>query len=140
MITKLSHSTVYVIDQDRAKQFYCDKLGFEVRTDATMGSFRWLTVGPKTQPELEIVLMKISPSDLGPMGLDAEKAAALRMLVESGVLGAGVFNTDDCRRTYAELKDRGVQFASEPKEMPYGIEAVFRDDSGNFFSLTQRKM
>jgi catechol 2,3-dioxygenase-like lactoylglutathione lyase family enzyme len=136
MITKLSHATVYVIDQDRAKEFYCGKLGFEVRTDATMGSFRWLTVGPKTQPELELVLMKIEASPMA----DADSIAALRKLVESGVLGAGVFTTDDCRRTYEELKEKGVVFASEPKEMPYGIEAVFRDDSGNFFSLTQRKM
>jgi predicted enzyme related to lactoylglutathione lyase len=140
MITKLSHSTIYVIDQDRAKDFYCNKLGFEVRTDATMGPFRWLTVGPKTQPDLEIVLMKIAVSEMGPSHLDAEKATMLRTLVESGVLGAGVFNTDDCKRTYAELKERGVKFESEPKEMPYGIEAVFRDDSGNFFSLTQRKV
>jgi catechol 2,3-dioxygenase-like lactoylglutathione lyase family enzyme len=139
VITKLSHATVYVVDQDRAKDFYCNKLGFEVRTDATMGDFRWLTVGPKTQPELEVVLMKIAPSKMGP-GLTEEMAASLRKLVEAGVLGAGVWNTDDCMRTYAELKERGVVFASEPKEMPYGVEAVFRDDSGNFFSLTQRKM
>ena len=70
MITRLSHSTVYVIDQDRAKDFYCNKLGFEVRTDATMGAFRWLTVGPKTQPDLELVLMKIAPSEMGPSGLE----------------------------------------------------------------------
>jgi len=140
MITKLSHSTIYVIDQDRAKDFYVNKLGFEVRTDATMGNFRWLTVGPKTQPDLEMVLMKISPSEMGPKRLDAEAATKLRSLVEAGVLGAGVWLTEDCRKTYGELKERGVQFESEPKEMPYGIEAVFRDDSGNFFSLTQRKV
>ncbi len=140
MITRLSHSTVYVVDQDRAKDFYCNKLGFEVRTDASMGDFRWLTVGPKTQPDMEFVLMKIAPSEMGPKGLSPELAQMLRTLVEAGVLGAGVWDTDDCRRTYAELKERGVHFISEPKEMPYGIEAVFRDDSGNFFSLTQRKM
>ena len=139
MITKLSHATVFVTDQDRAKDFYCNKLGFEVRTDATMGAFRWLTVGPKTQPDMEIVLMKIQESDMGP-GFDAEKVAMLTKLVESGVMGGGVFNTDDCKRTYTELRERGVKFVSEPKEMPYGVEAVFRDDSGNFFSLTQRKV
>jgi predicted enzyme related to lactoylglutathione lyase len=140
MITKLSHATVYVIDHDRAKDFYCNKLGFEVRTDATMGSFRWLTVGPKTQPELELVLMKIQASEMGPPGLTAEHAASLRTLVEAGVLGAGVWLTDDCMKTHAELEARGVEFLRKPKEMPYGIEAVFRDDSGNFFSLTQRKV
>jgi predicted enzyme related to lactoylglutathione lyase len=138
MITKLSHATVYVTDQDRAKDFYCDKLGFEVRTDARMGSFRWLTVGPKTQPELELVLMKIAPMES--MGITPEHATMLRTLVEAGALGAGVLQTSDCKKTYAELKERGVTFTSEPKEMPYGIEAVFRDDSGNFFSLTQRKV
>lgn len=140
MITKLSHSTIYVTDQERAKQFYCGKLGFEVRTDATMGSFRWLTVGPKTQPEIELVLMKIAHMEMGPKNLTPERVEMLRELVEAGVLGAGVFQTDDCKKTYAELKDKGVEFLREPKEMPYGIEAVFRDDSGNFFSLTQRKM
>lgn len=139
MITKLSHATVYVTDQDRAKDFYCNKLGFEVRTDARMGDFRWLTVGPKTQPELELVLMKIAPTDMGPLGVKPEDAQMLRTLVEAGVLGAGVWLTDDCKKTYAELKERGVEFASEPKDMPYGVEAVFRDDSGNFYSLTQRK-
>jgi predicted enzyme related to lactoylglutathione lyase len=139
MITKLSHATIYVIDHDRAKDFYVGKLGFEVRTDATMGNFRWLTVGPKTQPEMELVLMKIQPREMGPMGLTPERAEALRQLVEAGVLGAGVFEVDDCHKTYAELKAKGVVFVTEPKEMPYGIEALMRDDSGNFFSMTQRK-
>src|ERR1041384_2472120 len=107
MITKLSHATVYVIDHDRAKDFYVGKLGFEVRTDATMGNFRWLTVGPKTQPDVELVLMKIRPGERGPKGLTPERAAMLRELVEAGVLGAGVFEVDDCRKTYAELKEKG---------------------------------
>src|ERR1044071_2650692 len=110
MITKLSHATVYVLDQDRAKDFYVGKLGFEVRTDATMGSFRWLTVGPKTQPDFELILMKLQPSEMGPMGLTPERAQALRQLVEAGVLGAGVFEVDDCRKTYEELKAKGVVF------------------------------
>ena len=135
MITKHSHSTVYVLDQDRAKAFYTEKLGFEVRDDARMGDFRWLTVAPKTQPDACIVLMLVAP---GPM-LSAEQASQLRALVEAGVLGAGVLETDDCRRDHDELKAKGVQFAREPKEMPYGIEALMRDDSGNFYSLTQRR-
>jgi predicted enzyme related to lactoylglutathione lyase len=135
MITKHSHSTVWVTDQDRAKAFYTEKLGFEVRDDARMGDFRWLTVAPKTQPDACIVLMAIKP---GPM-LDEASAAQLRGLVEKGVLGGGVLETDDCRRTYEELKARGVTFMQEPKEMPYGIEALFRDDSGNFWSMGQQK-
>ena len=134
MIQKLSHATVYVIDQDRAKRFYVDKLGFEVRTDATMGAFRWLTVGPKGQPDLELILMKVAP---GPM-LDEASAAQLRALVEKGAFGAGVFETADIRKDYEELSGKGVRFKGPPEERPYGIEAVMQDDSGNWFSVVQR--
>jgi predicted enzyme related to lactoylglutathione lyase len=71
------------------------------------------------------------------MMMDEETSNAIRTLLAKGVLGAGVFNTDDCRGTYEEMKAKGVQFVSEPAERPYGIEAVFRDNSGNWFSLTQ---
>jgi predicted enzyme related to lactoylglutathione lyase len=135
MIIKHSHSTVYVLDQDNAKAFYTEKLGFEVRDDVRMGNFRWLTVAPKTQPDACIVLMALKP---GPM-MDEEACAMIRKLLEKGVLGGGVVATDNCRRTYEELKTKGVEFISEPKEMPYGIEAVFHDDSGNFFSMCERK-
>jgi catechol 2,3-dioxygenase-like lactoylglutathione lyase family enzyme len=135
MIQKLSHTTLYVIDQERARAFYTEKLGFEVRADHSMGNFRWLTVSPKGQAEPEIVLMSISQSP----SLDAESRATLLRLVESGRLGAFVFQTNDCRKTYAELKARGVQFRSEPEERFYGIEAMFQDDSGNWFSLTQHR-
>lgn len=135
MIRKHSYSSVYVLDQDRAKAFYTEKLGFEVRDDARMGNFRWLTVAPKTQPDSAIVLMPIAE---GPM-MDAESAKMLRTLLEKGVLGGGVLDTDDCNKDYEDLKARGVEFVREPKEMPYGIEALFRDDSNNFYSLTQRR-
>jgi catechol 2,3-dioxygenase-like lactoylglutathione lyase family enzyme len=135
MIQKLSHTTIYVLDQERAKEFYTDKLGFEVRADQTMGNFRWLTVSPKGQAEPEIVLMSVSQSP----SLDDESRATLRRLLESGKLGACVFQTNDCRKTYAELKARGVKFRSEPEERFYGVEAMFQDDSGNWFSLTQRR-
>ena len=132
MISRLSHATIYVKDQERAKQFYTEKLGFEVRTDATMGDFRWLTVGTKAQPDLEIVLMKPGK----PM-FDDETAKTIFALMDRGALGAGAFETDDCHKTYEELKRRGVEFLSPPKERPYGIEATFKDDSGNWFSLAQ---
>jgi catechol 2,3-dioxygenase-like lactoylglutathione lyase family enzyme len=135
MIQRLSHAAVYVLDQDRAYDFYVNKLGFDLRTDAKMGDFRWLTVGPKGQPDLEITLMAIKP---GPM-LDEARARTLRELVEKGTFGFGAFETADVRKTCAELKARGVQFVSEPKEQPYGIEAIMKDDSGNWFSLTQHK-
>lgn len=141
MITKLSHSCFYVLDQDSAKEFYTTKLGFQVHTDVTMGEgfegagqgFRWLTVSPPDQPELEIILADCR------MGHDEQTAKELRALVAKGALGAGAFETDDCQKSFEELSARGVTFVSEPAERPYGIEAVFRDDSGNWFSLTERR-
>lgn len=135
MIKRLSHATVWVLDQDRALEFYTTKLGFEVRTDARMGDFRWLTVGVPGQPDLEIVLME---PKAGPM-MDEATASQLRELVEAGKLGSGVLAVDDCRRTYEELKAKGVVFMGEPSEQPYGIEAMLRDDSGNWFSMTQHR-
>jgi predicted enzyme related to lactoylglutathione lyase len=135
MITSLSHSTVYVLDQDAALKFYRDKMGFEVRTDATMDNgFRWLTVGPKAQPGMEIILMKVAP---GPMW-DAATVATMTELVRKGTFGIGVFETDDCRKTYQELVARGVEFMGPPEEKFYGIEAVGKDNSGNWFSMSQK--
>jgi catechol 2,3-dioxygenase-like lactoylglutathione lyase family enzyme len=135
MIQRLSFTQIYVVDQDAAKDFYVDKLGFEVRTDASMeNGFRWLTVGPKGQPELQIILMKID----GP-NLDQDTAATLRQLLEKGVLCGGVLETSDCRQDYEDLKAKGVEFSSGPVERFYGIEAVMKDNSGNWFSLTERK-
>jgi len=135
MIQKLSHTTLFVADQDEAKEFYVDKLGFEVRMDNSMGAFRWLTVGPKGQPDFQIILMKLAP--FGRM--TAENAEALKNIIKSGMVAAGVFETANCQQTYEELTALGVKFPSPPEEKFYGIEAVFEDPSGNRFSLTQRK-
>jgi catechol 2,3-dioxygenase-like lactoylglutathione lyase family enzyme len=135
MIQRLSHTTIYVLDQDAAYDFYIHKLGFEVRTDAKMDNgFRWLTVGPKGQPDLEIALM---PTDPGPM-FDAETSGMLRTLIQKGAIGSGVLETADIHKTYQELIARGVEFSSPPTERFYGIEALFKDNSGNWFSLSQR--
>jgi len=136
MITRLSHATIYVLDQEEALKFYRDKLGFEVRTDMSMDNgFRWLTVGPKMQPDLEIILMPVRESPM----FSTEKVALLRKLVESGSLGAGVMEVDDCKKTYEELKAKGVQFMAPPTERFYGIEALLKDNSGNWFSMCQHK-
>lgn len=132
MIKKIAFATVWVLDQDRAKDFYTKTLGFEVRSDQRMGSFRWLTVAPPGE-DVSFVLMPIAP---GPM-MDEATAATLRGLVEKGGLGPGALLTDDVHATYAELSKKGVKFVYPPKEMPYGIETIFRDDSGNPFSLVQ---
>ncbi|MFI0262018.1 VOC family protein [Streptomyces sp. NPDC017056] len=136
MIKGLAIATVWVLDQDRAKEFYTQKLGLEVRTDMRMGGedgMRWLTVGAKDQPDMELTLMVP-----GPPGMDPESGEALRQLVGKGLMGAGVLATDDVRGDYAALKAKGVEFLQEPQERPYGTEAIFRDDSGNWFSLTQQ--
>jgi catechol 2,3-dioxygenase-like lactoylglutathione lyase family enzyme len=132
MITKLSHTTIWVLDQDEALDFYTQKLGFEVRTDARMDDFRWLTVSPPSQPDHELILLVPGP----PM-MDEETAEQVKALVARGVLGPGVLGTDDCRTTFAQLSERGVNFLSEPSERFYGIEATMRDNSGNWFSVTQ---
>lgn len=135
MIQKLSYMQLYVVDQDASRDFYVEKLGFEVRTDARMeNGFRWLTVGSKSQPDLQIILMKID----GP-NLDPETGATLRGLLEKGVLCGGVLETSDCRGDYEDLKAKGVEFSSPPVERFYGVEAVMKDNSGNWFSLTERK-
>lgn len=134
MIERLSHATIYVFDQDEAKAFYVDKLGFEVRADETIDGFRWLTVGPKGQPDLEMPLLVPGP----PM-FDEVTASQLGEIIAKGGMGTGVFRCDDCQATYEELSAKGVEFLQEPAERPYGIEATFRDNSGNWFSLTQPK-
>jgi catechol 2,3-dioxygenase-like lactoylglutathione lyase family enzyme len=134
MIKKMSHASVFVSNQEEALSFYRDKLGFKVHTDAMIGEdFRWLTVCAADQPDFEIILMEPKAGML----MDEAAATQLRALIDKGILGAGAFHTDDCRATYAELKGKGVEFLSEPTERPYGIEAVFKDNSGNWFSLTE---
>ena len=133
MIQRISHGSVFVLDQDRAKAFYTEKLGFEVRNDVTMGNFRWLTVGPKGQPDFELVIMHLTPSPM----MDENTCNQIRGLIERGALGAGVLATADCKKTYEELRAKGVEFIEPPTERPYGIEAVLKDDSGNWFSMTQ---
>ena len=136
MITKLSHATIYVLNQDEALRFYTEKLGFEVRIDMSMGDFRWLTVGPKNQAGPELILYATKTH--GGM-MDEETIGHLRTVLEKGLMGPGVFETDDCYATYEELKSKGVEFVSPPQEQPYGIEAVFKDNSGNWFSMTQHR-
>lgn len=133
MISRLSHATVWVIDQEEARRFYTEKLGFEVRMDNTMeGGFRWLTVGPKDQPDLQLVLMSTKPSPF----MDEETAQQIQALVKKGALGPGVMHTPNCRETYEELKRRGVEFVQPPEDRFYGTEALFVDNSGNRYSMT----
>lgn len=136
MITRMNHVSIFVLDQDSACDFYVNKLGFTVHTDAPMGpGMRWLTVCPPEQPELEISLMAIADGMLFKDGA-AEK---MRELVKKGTFGFGVFECNDLQATYEELKAKGVVFHKPPTKEFYGYEALFADDSGNWFSLGQKK-
>ena len=143
MIQRMSHSAIFVLDQDVAKDFYVNKLGFEVSMDQSMPyGFRWLTVSPKGQPDLQIILMKVAPSpfDISKVQkIQPQDVETIGELMKKGAFGAGVFQTADCRKTYEEMKAKGVEFLSPPKDQFYGIEAVFSDPFGNWFSLTQPK-
>jgi catechol 2,3-dioxygenase-like lactoylglutathione lyase family enzyme len=137
MITRLSHACVFVLDQDEAKDFYVNKLGFEVRIDAPMGEGgRWLGVGPKGQPDCQITLILPELTNGG----DNEVSRQIRELVAKGALANGVLESSDIHKDYEELLAKGVTFKGPPKEEFYGTEAIMVDPSGNWYSLTERKM
>jgi predicted enzyme related to lactoylglutathione lyase len=137
MLKALTNVSVWVNDQDEALAFYTEKLGMELREDVTvpeLGNFRWLTVGVPGQPDVALALMIVP----GPPVFEAETQAMIKTLVAKGVASGLFFATEDCRATYEELKSRGVEFMQEPTEQPYGIDAGFRDTSGNQIRMAQR--
>lgn len=136
MIKRMSHVMIWVKNQQEALEFYRDKLGFEVDTDAMVGEdYRWLTMRIKSQPGFEIILAEPKAG----MMLDEESAAQLRSLLDKGVLGGGVFDADDIFKTYEELKARGVEFKGPPTTQSWGTATVMKDNSGSWFSLSQEK-
>src|SRR6185369_4092909 len=134
MITNISLVNVFCLDQDKAKDFYINVLGFEAGTDVTMGEgFRWVTVKHPSQPEIEVTLMPPGP----PLGDDA--ATFGRAQLEKGEIGGLGLRVDDCRKTIDELKAKGVTVLQEPADRPYGVESVIRDNSGNWLVLVEPK-
>jgi len=132
MITNVSLVTLYVTDQDEAKKFYIDKLGFVERTDVTLGDgFRWVSIGHPSQPALDVTLMVPGPP------LDEDMADAVRRALAKGSMGGVGLQTDDCQKTYKELTAKGVDFVQTPAERPYGVEAILRDNSGNWCVLVE---
>lgn len=132
---KIATAQLWVHDQDDALAFYTEKLGMEVREDVTvpeMGNFRWLTVAPTGQ-DIAIVLMAIP----GPPMMDEATTAQVTELMGKGFAGTVFLTTDDCRASYEALTAKGVEFTEAPEERPYGIDAGFRDPSGNSIRLTQ---
>jgi len=138
MLKQLTHVQVWVHDQDEALKFYTEKLGMELREDVTvpeMGNFRWLSVGVPGQDDVAITLMDIP----GPPVFEEETRQKIQDLLARGASGGLFFTTDDAQTAYEELKSRGVEFTQEPTEQPYGIDAGFRDPSGNHFRMTQSR-
>jgi catechol 2,3-dioxygenase-like lactoylglutathione lyase family enzyme len=134
MITNVSLVTVHCLDQDATRDFYVDVLGFQVTTDFRMGEgFRWLTVARPDHPELELALMPPGPP------LEDEAAALIRRQLEKGQWGGVGLRVDDCRKTFEELSAKGVTFLQEPADRPYGVEAVMRDNTGNWLVLVEPK-
>ena len=135
MITKLTHTCVYVLNQDEAYDFYVNKLGFKVIMDVPMGpDARWLTVSPKEQEGIEINLFPVMEGRM----FNAETVKTMTELIRKGTFGAAVFECNDIYATYEELKSKGVIFKKPPTKEFYGIEALFQDNSGNWFSLGQK--
>jgi catechol 2,3-dioxygenase-like lactoylglutathione lyase family enzyme len=134
MIQNISLVTVYCLDQDQARDFYVEHLGFQARVDVTLGEgYRWVTIGHPNQPELEVTLMVPGPP------LSPEAADFIRGQLEAGQMGGLGLRVDDCKQTYAELSAKGVTFLQEPADRPYGVEAVMRDNTGNWLVLVEPK-
>ena len=134
MITNVSLVTVYCLDQSATRDFYVDVLGFEPRIDAPMGpDARWVTVSHPNQPELQVTLMTPGPP------LDPDAADFVRRQLEKGQMGGLGLRVDDCRKTHQELVEKGVTFLAEPADRPYGVEAVMRDNTGNWLVLVEPK-
>lgn len=135
MITKMTHVGVLVLDQESAFDFYTNKLGFKVVTDVPMGNDgRWLTVSPPEMPGFEIILNPVTRSMF-----PKETSEMLKELIKKGTFGVAVLTCNDIFATYEELKAKGVEFTKAPTKEFYGTEAIFKDDSGNWYSLAQLK-
>jgi catechol 2,3-dioxygenase-like lactoylglutathione lyase family enzyme len=134
MITNVSLVTLYVTDQDEARDFYVDKLGFAPHTDVRLGDgFRWVTIIHPDNPELEVTLMVPGPP------LDEEMAQAVRRALANGNMGGFGLRTTDCHKDYEDLLSKGVEFTQPPADRPYGVEAIMRDNSGNWLVLVEQK-
>jgi catechol 2,3-dioxygenase-like lactoylglutathione lyase family enzyme len=132
MLNAISHTPVYVLDQDEALEFYVGTLGLEVASDADMGFMRWLTVRVPGDSGREILLERP-----GPPGMDDAAAEQVRELVAKGAGPWLIFRTDDCRAAYEQLTARGVEFTEEPTERFYGIDCALRDPFGNRIRISQ---
>ena len=125
---------LYVRDQDEAVQFYVEKLGFRVHTDARNGDYRWLTVQHPDQPSFQLGLF----TPQAPV-LDAATAQAVREIVAKGAMPPLVLAVDNCRTAYDQMRTRGVEFTQEPVARYGSVDASFRDPSGNGWKMIQTR-
>jgi len=123
---------LYVRDQDEALEFYVEKLGFRVHTDARNGDYRWLTVQHPDQPSLQLGLFKPQAPEL-----DASTAQSVREIVAKGAMPPLVLNVDDCRAAHKQMSARGVEFTQAPEERYGNVDANFRDPSGNGWKMIE---
>ena len=123
---------VYVRYQDEAVEFYVEKLGFRVHTDAKNGDYRWLTVQHPDQPSFQLGLF----TPQAPL-LDAATAQGMRELVAKGAMPPLVLIVEDCRAAYDRMRTRGVEFTQEPVARYGTVDASFRDPSGNGWKMIQ---
>ncbi|HEY5365523.1 MAG TPA: VOC family protein [Casimicrobiaceae bacterium] len=123
---------LYVRDQDEALQFYVEKLGFRVHTDARNGDYRWLTVQHPDQPSFQLGLF-IPQVPV----LDAKTAQTMCEMVAKGAMPPLVLNVDDCRAAYDRMRAQGVEFMQEPLDRYGTVDAGFRDPSGNGWKMIQ---
>ena len=135
MIKMLNATSVKVLDQDEALDFYVNKLGLQKGQDIKQGSFRWLTVKVPGDSSTEIFL-----EEPGPPVHDEATAEQLRELITKGAMSGLVFETDDARGLYETLKSRGVKdFTQEPMDHFYGTDMGIRDPFGNAIRILQPK-
>lgn len=136
MSITISTVNLWVHDQEVALDFWTRMIGFELRSDWTfpeIEGFRWLTVGPRDQPDIEIALMAVpAPPVLTPSQRDL-----VEKVMTSGLAGPVFLVTDDVHRDYDALLAKGVEFTEKPEPRPYGIDCGFRDPSGNQIRLAQ---
>ncbi len=128
---KLSHTFLFVHDQDAALKFYRDVVGLEVRTDESVEDYRWLTVGPADQPDLEIGLSRIGPP------VPPTDYEALNALLAKGSLQGIIFEIDDVDAKFEQVRAAGAEVMQEPIDQFYGVrDCAFRDPSGNMIRFS----
>jgi len=126
---KIGHITLLVKDFDEALKFYVETIGFVKRQDTKFEQeMRWTTVSPKDQSDLELTFVLADTE---------EKQKALGKQAGDHVFMT--LQTDDCKRDYQAMKERGIKFYGQPTEQMWGIEVVFEDLYGNIYDLVQRK-